>query len=88
MKIGQADIAYWTDIAHTNVVYRVNIRSNPWYTASIVATVGKDVQLYRVATIDNWSQVQTIDGTIKGFIRSDFITIDKLQLIEAKPLLK
>lgn len=88
VKIGQADIAYWTDIVHTNVVYRVNIRSNPWYTASIVATVGKDVQLYRVATIDNWSQVQTIDGTIKGFIRSDFITIDKLQLIEAKPLLK
>lgn len=88
VKIGQADIAYWTDLVHTNVSYRVNIRSNPWYTASIVATIGKNIQLYRVATIDNWSQVQTIDGAIHGFIRSDFISVDIHQLIEAKPLLK
>lgn len=88
VKIGQADIAYWTDLVHTNVAHLVNIRNNPWYTASIVQTVQRDVPMYRMATVDNWSQVQSIDGTLNGFIRSDFLALDKKQLIEVKPLLK
>lgn len=88
VKIGQADIAYWTDLVHTNVAHLVNIRNNPWYTAPIVQTVSSNVDLYRVATVDNWSHVQNIDGTLTGFIRSDFLVIDKKQLIEIKPLLK
>ena len=88
VKIGQADIAYWSDIIHTNVDHLVNVRSNPWYTAPIVTTLKNDVPLYRTATVDNWSQVQSIDGGIKGFIRSDFISIDTAQLVEIKPLLK
>ena len=88
VKIGQADIAYWTDIVHTSVAHLVNIRNNPWYTAPIVQTVQSDVPMYRVATVDNWSQVQSVDGTLNGFIRSDFLVVDKKQLVEVKPLLK
>ena len=88
VKIGQADIAYWSDLVHTKVAHLVNIRNNPWYTAPIVQTVSSNVDLYRVATVDNWSQIQNIDGTLTGFIRSDFLVIDKKQLIEIKPLLK
>ncbi len=88
VKIGQADIAYWTDIVHTNVAHLVNIRNNPWYTASVVQTVPSDVPMYRIATVDNWSQVQSIDGSLNGFIRSDFLVVDKAQLVEIKPLLK
>lgn len=39
VKIGQADIAYWTDLVHTNVSHRVNIRTSPWYGSSIITTV-------------------------------------------------
>lgn len=88
VKIGQADIAYWTDIVHTNVAHLVNIRNNPWYTAPVVKTVESNVPMYRVATIDNWSQVQSIDGSLNGFIRSDFLVVDTAQLVETKPLLK
>lgn len=66
----------------------MNIRNNPWYTASIVQTVHSEVPMYRVATVDNWSQVQSIDGAMNGFIRSDFLVVDKKQLVEVKPLLK
>ncbi len=88
VKIGQADIAYWTDIVHTNVAHLVNIRNNPWYTAPIVQTVQSDLPMYRLSTVDNWSQVQSIDGSLNGFIRSDFLVVDKKQLVEQKPLLK
>lgn len=88
VKIGQADIAYWSDLVHTKVSHLVNIRNNPWYTAPIVTTLSSNVSLYRVATVDNWSQVQSIDGSIQWFIRSDFLGVDKKQLIEVKPLLK
>ncbi len=87
VKIGQADIAYWSDIVHTNVDHLVNIRSNPWYMAPIVATIPSNVPLYRVATVDNWSKVQSIDGTLHGYIRSDFLVVDTAQLVEIKPLL-
>lgn len=65
VKIGQADIAYWSDVVHTNVAHLVNIRNNPWYTSSIVTTVTSNVPLYRTATVDNWSQVESLDGAIK-----------------------
>lgn len=65
VKIGQADIAYWSDVVHTNVAHLVNIRNNPWYTSPIVTTVTSNVPLYRTATVDNWSQVESLDGAIK-----------------------
>lgn len=88
VKIGQADIAYWTDLVHTNVAHMVNIRVSPWYGSSIITTVSRDVVFYRIATVDNWSEVESVDGQIHGFIRSDFLTIDKAQLVEVEPLLK
>jgi hypothetical protein len=88
VKIGQADIAYWTDVVHTNVSHMVNIRISPWYGSSIITTISRDIILYRVATVDNWSEVESVDGTIHGFIRSDFIIVDKAQLLEKEPLLK
>ena len=88
VKIGQADIAYWTDLVHTNVSHMVNIRTSPWYGSSIITTVSRDIAFYRVATVDNWSEVESVDGTIHGFIRSDFLIVDKAQLIEKQPLLK
>ncbi len=87
IKLGQADIAYWADITHTRVAHLVNIRLHPWYGAPIVRTVSHDVPLYRVATIDNWSEVESMDGQIHGFIRSDYLVVDQAQLIETKPLL-
>jgi hypothetical protein len=87
VKIWQADIAYWSDITHTRVAHLVNIRLHPWYGAPIVRTVSHDIPLYRVATIDNWSEVESIDGQIHGFIRSDYLVVDRSQLIETKPLL-
>ena len=88
VKIGQADIAYWADIVHTNVAHMVNIRVSPWYGSSIVSTISRDIILYRVATVDNWSEIESIDGTIHGFIRSDFLIVDKSQRIEIEPLLR
>jgi hypothetical protein len=88
VAIGQADIAYWTDLVHTTVDHLVNIRANPWYTAPIVTTVSSDFDLYRTATVDNWSKVESRDGSVRGYIRSDFLMLDKKQLNETKPLLK
>lgn len=65
VAIGQADIAYWTDLVHTTVDHLVNIRANPWYTSSIVTTVSSDFDLYRTATVDNWSKVESHDGSIQ-----------------------
>jgi hypothetical protein len=87
IQIGQADIAYWSDITHTRVAHLVNIRLHPWYTSPIVRTISHDIPLYRVATIDNWSEVESMDGKIHGFIRSDYLVVDQSQLIEIKPLL-
>jgi hypothetical protein len=69
VTIEQADHAYWSDIAHVNVRY-ANLRSNPWYTAPIVTTV------------DNWSQVRNDEGTLRGYIRSDLLTIDLAQRVD------
>ena len=56
--IEQADQAYWSDIARVKVAYKVNVRSHPWYTASIVATLGNDTPLYVISTVDNWSEIR------------------------------
>lgn len=58
VRIEQADQAYWSDIARVKVAYKVNVRSHPWYTASIVTTLGNDTPLYVVSTVDNWSEVR------------------------------
>ncbi len=64
---------------HTNVDHLVNVRANPWYGASIVAVLSNAVNLYVVSTVDNWSEVMSDDKTIRGYIRSDYLTIDKAQ---------
>jgi hypothetical protein len=82
VRIRQADQAYWSDIAHVNVAYMVNVRSHPWHTASIVTTLSNKTPLYIVSTVDNWSEVKNDDDTIHGYIRSDFLTIDKAQRVD------
>jgi hypothetical protein len=79
VTLGQADQAYWSDVAHVNVAYLVNVRSHPWYGAPIVAVLGNQTPLYIVSTVDNWSLVKSDDGSIHGYIRSDFLVIDKKQ---------
>ena len=79
VRIGQADFAYWSDIAHVRVAHLVNVRSNPWYTAPIVATLENLTPIYIVSTVDNWSEVRNESGTIRGYIRSDFLIVDKAQ---------
>lgn len=80
VRIEQADHAYWSDIAHVGVHY-ANIRSNPWYTAPIVTTLGEGYPLYVIATVDNWSEVRNDEGTVRGYVRSDLLTIEKVQRV-------
>ncbi len=82
VRIEQADQAYWSDIARVNVEYKVNVRAHPWYTSSIVATLGNDTPLYVISTVDNWSEVRNDEGTIRGYIRSDFLFVDKIQRVD------
>jgi len=79
VRLGQADQAYWSDVAHVNVAYLVNVRSHPWYGASIVAVLGNQTPLYIVSTVDNWSEVKNDDDSIHGYIRSDYLVTDKKQ---------
>lgn len=79
VRIGQADFAYWSDIVHVKVSHLVNVRSHPWYTAPIVTTLGNMTSLYVISTVDNWSEVRNESGTIRGYIRSDFLIVDKAQ---------
>jgi hypothetical protein len=88
VRIEQADQQFWSDIAHVNVDHTVNVRSHPWYTASIVTVLGNNVPLYVVSTVDNWSEVISDDRTLHGYIRSDYLTIEKHQRVEVAPLLK
>jgi hypothetical protein len=88
VRIEQADQQFWSDIAHVNVDHTVNVRSHPWYTASIVTVLGNNVPLYVVSTIDNWSEVISDDRTLHGYIRSDYLTIEKHQRVEVASLLK
>jgi hypothetical protein len=88
VRIGQADQAYWSDIAHVNVAHTVNVREHPWYGSKILFVVTNKTPLYIVSTVDNWSEVMNDDRTLRGYIRSDFLVVDKAQRREPEPLLK
>ncbi len=88
VRIGQADQQFWSDIARVNVSYSVNLRAHPWYGATILAVLTDDTPLYVVSTVDNWSEVIDDTRTLHGYIRSDYLTIDKYQRKEIEPLLK
>lgn len=82
VRIGQADQAYWSDVAHTNVAHLVNVREHPWYGAKIKFVLSNKTNLYVVSTVDNWSEVISDDRVIHGFVRSDFILVDKAQRVD------
>lgn len=82
VRIRQADNAYWSDLAHVNAERYLNVRAHPWPTAPIVTTIGRDTVLYVVSTIDDWSEVMTDDRSIRGYVKSKFLTIDKAQRVE------
>ncbi len=88
VRIGQADQAYWSDVAHVKVAHLVNVRANPWYGTKIKNVLSDSTPLYVVSTVDNWSEVMSDDRTIHGYIRSDFLVITKAQRVELKPLMK
>lgn len=88
VRINQADQTYWSDIAHTNVVHLVNVREHPWYGAKIRFVLSNKVPLYVVSTVDDWSEVMSEDRTIRGYVKSKYISVEKYQRVEPKPLLK
>lgn len=88
VRIEQADQQFWSDIARVNVDHSVNVRAHPWYGAKILFVLTNAAPLYVVSTVDNWSEVISDDRTIHGYIRSDYLTIEKHQRVEVAPLLK
>lgn len=82
VRIGQADQAYWSDLVHTNVAHLVNVREHPWYGSKIKFVLSNKTNLYVVSTVDNWSEVISDDRVIHGFIRSDFLVVDKAQRVD------
>ncbi len=88
VRIRQADNAYWSDVAHINAERYLNVRAHPWPTAPIVVTLGRDTVLYVVSTVDDWSEVISDDRSIRGYVKSKYLTIDKAQRVEQEPLLK
>lgn len=88
VRIGQADQAYWSDVAHVNVAHLVNVRAHPWYGAKILYVLSNQTPLYVVSTVDDWSEVISDDRTIRGYIKSKYVVVDKAQRAEPKPLLK
>jgi hypothetical protein len=88
VRIGQADQQFWSDIARVNVDHSVNVRAHPWYGAKILSVLTDDTPVYVVSTVDNWSEVISDDRTLHGYVRSDYITIDKKQRVEVEPLLR
>jgi len=82
VRIGQADQAYWSDIAHVNVSHLVNVRQHPWFGSKILFVLSNQTNLYILSTVDNWSEVISDDRTIHGFIRSDFLVIDQAQRVD------
>ncbi len=79
VRIGQADQAYWSDVAHVRVAHLVNVREHPWYGAKIKAVLSDKTNLYVISTVDNWSEVISDDRSIAGYIRSDYLVIDRVQ---------
>lgn len=88
VRIGQADQQFWSDIARVNVDHSVNVRAHPWYGAKILTVLTDETPVYVVSTVDNWSEVINDDRTLHGYIRSDYLTIEKHQRVEVEPLLK
>lgn len=82
VRIEQADHAYWSDIAQVQVAHLVNLRAHPWYGASIVAVLTNTTPLYVISTVDNWSEVRNDAGTLRGYVRSDFIKVEKIQRVD------
>jgi hypothetical protein len=83
VRIKQADHAYWSDIAHTHVARYVNVRLHPNHESKIVTTLGNGYPLYIISTVDNWSLVRNDEGTVMGYIRSDYLAIDKAQRVDS-----
>lgn len=88
VRLEQADQQFWSDIARVNVDHSVNVRAHPWYGAQILFVLSDATPVYVVSTVDNWSEIINDDRTLHGFIRSDFLTIEKYQRVEVAPLLK
>ncbi len=88
VRIRQADNAYWSDVAHVNAERYLNVRSHPWMGAPIVITLGRGTSLYVVSTVDDWSEVISDDRSIRGYVKSKYLTIDLAQRTEIEPLLK
>lgn len=82
VRIEQADHAYWSDIARVQVSHLVNLRAHPWYGASIVAVLSDATPLYVISTVDNWSEVRNDVGTLRWYVRSDYIKIEKSQRVD------
>lgn len=82
VRISQADHAYWSDIAHVRVSHLVNLRANPWFGAKILMTLTNETRLFVISTVDNWSEVRNDEGTIRGYVRSDYIVVDKAQRVD------
>ena len=88
VRLEQADQQFWSDIARVNVAHSVNVRAHPWYGAKILFVLKNATPLYDVSTVDKWSEVLSDDRTLPGYIRSDYLTIEKKQRVEVEPLLK
>lgn len=82
VTIEQADHAYWSDIAYTNAERYVNVRSRPHHEAPIVTTLGRNYPLYVISTVDNWSLVRNDSGSIRWYVRSDYLRIEKVQRVD------
>jgi len=88
VRLEQADQQFWSDIARVNVEHSVNVRAHPWYGAKILFVLTNATPLYVVSTVDNWSEVISDDRILHGYIRSDYLTIEKKQRVEIEPLLR
>lgn len=88
VRIFQADSAYWSDIARVKVAHLVNVRAHPWYGAKIVHVLPNAAPVSVISTVDNWSEIRTDDASVYGYIRSDFLVIEKMQRREPLPLLR
>ena len=88
VRIGQADQQFWSDVARVKVAHSVNVRTHPWYGAKILFVLTDATPVYVVSTVDNWSEIISDDRTIHGYIRSEYISVEKSQRVEVAPLLK
>lgn len=88
VRIGQADPVYWSDIAHVQVAHLVNVRAEASATSKIVTSLTNGTKVYIVSTVNNWSEVISEDRSLHGYIRSDFLVVEKYQRVDPAPLLR